>query len=205
MTITLAPWHVGYEKHLVGSVYAAAPGLRTQAAEALVAAGIAVHVDVMAPDEGLPVGVTLDELDELAAIVPRDMLGVHLVGSVDGVRAMLPRIPDVGDLYVPLGTPGIGSSRVWAAVWDEVDEASASTVDLTGYDGVLLMLLEPGTSGVADPDRLSIATALARRIDVTLDGGVTEHLMPACLSTGASTAVVGRALILDSPLPEGHS
>ncbi|WP_072804200.1 hypothetical protein [Rhodococcoides yunnanense] len=211
MTVALAPWHIGHESRLTGSIYAVAPELRVDAARALVDAGISVHIDVMAPNEGLPVGITVDELDELAAVVPQDKLGIHLIGSSEAVEAMLPAVPHAGDLYVPIGTRASQSIRLWAAIWDEADEYSAPTVDLDGYDGVLVMLLEPGTSGAADPDRLRIAAAFAGRTAVTVDGGVTEELMSSCHTAGATTMVVGRALLTnsilltDSTLPEGQS
>lgn len=205
MTVTIAPWSAGHESLVAGSIYAVAPGRRLHAAQALVENGMSVHVDVMAFGEGLPVGITVDELDELAAVVPREQLGIHLIGSPEGVRALLPRIPDAGDLYLPIGVRVDSTARVWAAVWDEVDERSAATVDLDGYDGVLVMLLEPGTSGAADRDRLKLATAFAGRTAVSVDGGVTEELMPHCHTAGATTMVVGRALLTDPSLPEGQS
>lgn len=207
MTVTLAPWHSGLEQYLAGSIYACRRDLRVNAARTLVDAGISVHVDVMIPGEGLPTGVTVDELHELADVIPRERLGVHLIGSATGVEALLPSIPECGDLYLPLGVHTTRDARTWAAIWDE----STSNVDLDGYDGVLVMLLEPGTSGAADPSRIALVERLSQQYDVTVDGGVTPELVPFCLSAGAKTLVVGRALltnpslVTDSSQLEGQS
>ncbi|OZF52496.1 hypothetical protein [Rhodococcus sp. 14-2470-1a] len=205
MTVALAPWHAGHEDVLSGSIYASAPGRRIDAARALVAAGISVHVDVMAPGEGLPAGIDTAELAELADVVPQHMLGIHLIGSAAGVRKLLPTIPHCGDLYVPIGIRDERDCRLWAAVWDEFDDTAPTAEDLDGYHGVLVMLLQPGTSGTADPDRLKFARMFSARGDVTVDGGVTPELIPRCRSSGATTLVVGRALLTDHSLPEGHS
>ncbi|OZC49377.1 hypothetical protein CH289_17765 [Rhodococcus sp. RS1C4] len=205
MTVALAPWHTGLESILAGSIYAAPSGSRIDAARALVAAGISVHVDVMAPGEGLPTGIDPAELAELAQVVPQPMMGIHLIGSAAGVRMMLPTIPDCGDLYVPIGIRDERNCRFWAAVWDEFDDTPPTTEDLQGYHGVLVMLLEPGTSGTADPDRLESVRTFSAHGDVTVDGGVTPDLIPRCRSAGATTLVVGRALLTDPSLPEGQS
>lgn len=201
MTVTLAPWSAGLEKHLAGSIFASSPGRRVDAARVLVDAGIAVHVDVMVEGEGYPTGVTAEELAELATAVPREMIGVHLIGSATGVEALLPSIPECGDLYLPIGVHDERDARLWAAIWNE---APVSSVCLDGYDGALVMLLEPGTSGSADTTRLALVETLSRNHDVTVDGGVTPDLIPLCRSAGATTMVVGRALITTPSLPEGQ-
>lgn len=205
MSLALAPWHVDHVIHLAGSIYAAAPGRRVDAARALVDAGIAVHVDVMVPNEGLPRGIDVDELDDIAAQVPTDMLGVHLIGSASGIRGLLPSIPECADLYLPIGIRDRRATRLWAAVWDEFDDSAPTEADLDGYDGVLVMLLEPGTSGAADLSRLALVEAFSRRTAVTVDGGVTPESIPRCRSAGATTLVVGRALLTNPPLLEGQS
>ncbi|MFC8181330.1 hypothetical protein CH293_18395 [Rhodococcus sp. 14-2470-1b] len=205
MTVALAPWHTGLESVLAGSIYAAASGSRVDAARALVDAGISVHVDVMAPGEDLPSGIDAAELAELAHVVPQSMLGIHLIGSAAGVRKLLPTIPDCGDLYVPIGIRDERDCRLWAAVWDEFDDTAPTAADLKGYHGVLVMLLQPGTSGTADPDRLGFVRMFSAHGNVTVDGGVTPELIPRCRSAGATTLVVGRALLTDHTLPEGQS
>lgn len=204
MSVTLAPWHSGLEAHLAGSVYASSPGRRIDAARALVGADISVHVDVMAPGEGLPTGIDDDELAELAAAVPRDMLGIHLIGSAVGVQALLPSIPACGDLYLPIGIHDERGTRTWGAVWDEFDDTLPTDADVDGYHGILVMLLEPGTSGAADPKRLALVERFSARSVVAVDGGVTPELVPRCRTAGASTMVVGRALITELPITE-HS
>ncbi|WP_338890391.1 hypothetical protein [Rhodococcus sovatensis] len=202
MSLALAPWHVDHVAHLAGSIYAAAPGRRVDAARALVDAGIAVHVDVMVPNEGPPRGIDVAELDDIAAQVPPDMLGIHLIGSASGVRRLLPSIPECADLYLPIGIRDRRvATRLWAAVWDEFDDSAPAEADLDGYDGVLVMLLEPGTSGAADLSRLALVETFSRRTAVTVDGGVTPESIDRCRSAGATTLVVGRAILANySPL-----
>jgi hypothetical protein len=204
VSVALAPWHVGHATHLAGSIYAATPGRRVDAARALVDAGIAVHVDVMVPNEGLPRGIAVAELDGIAAQVPPDMLGIHLIGSASGVRGLLQSIPDCADLYLPIGIRDHRATRLWAAVWDEFDDEAPADADLDGYDGVLVMLLEPGTAGAADLSRLALVETFSRRTAVTVDGGVTPESIPRCRSAGATTLVVGRALLTDCSPLEGQ-
>lgn len=199
MTVALAPWHVGIEEHLSGSIFASTPGRRIDAARALVAAGIGVHVDVMAPGEGLPEGVTAEELAELAEELPAACLDVHLIGSPDGARALLPSIPECRVLHVPFGVHADTAGQLWAAVWNELDAATVTASDIAGYDGVLVMLLEPGTSGAADPARLALVESMSGFVAAGVDGGVTPDLIPHCRSAGATTIVVGRALLEGQP------
>ncbi|SNT35782.1 hypothetical protein [Rhodococcoides kyotonense] len=211
MKLSLAPWYAGHETYLAGSVYTAAPGFRAETARTLVDAGIAVHADVMAPHEGLPSGVTVEELAELAAIVPRELLGIHLIGTAEGVEPLLPLVPDCADLYVPYGIHvDRPTTRIWAALWDEFGANIPAADEFDGYDGLLIMLLEPGTSGAADPSRLALSRVLAPHIAVAVDGGVTPELIPQCLDAGVSTVVVGRALLTEASsteisLSEGQS
>ena len=206
MTRTILPsWCLGLEGLLAGSVYACAAGTRVDAAGALVNAGIRVHVDVMVPAEGLPAGVDDNELVELARAVPVDMLDIHLIGSVSGVEQRISTIPRCDHLYVPIGVRPDRPGGTWAVVWDEFDVIPPTPADIDGYDGVLVMLLEPGTSSVADFERLRLVDLFARFCDVGVDGGVTPYSIPHCRSAGATTMVVGRALFPEPALLEGQS
>ncbi|MDP9221218.1 MAG: hypothetical protein M3P23_11895 [Actinomycetota bacterium] len=65
---------------------------------------------------------------------------------------------------------------------------------LDHVDGVLVMLLEPGTTGRADLSLLAKVRAASDIASVGVDGGVGESNLARLLSAGASYVVVGRRL-----------
>jgi pentose-5-phosphate-3-epimerase len=207
----LAPWHQRFPGRLAGSVYAAAPDVRVDAAQALSAAGLDVHVDVMAEAEGLPAGVSLAELNRIAAAVDPALVGVHLIGSPDFVDTILQSVLAVRPAVVFLPWPAFTAERAgavraagaqaWVALWQEwdgLDESSAPVWPSTP-DGVLVMLIEPGTKDRCALGRLAVVTACAGDLPVAVDGGVTESVAELCVTAGASSIVVGRALLADPP------
>ena len=217
MTAVLAPWHRRFPGQLAGSVYAAAPEARIDTAEALSAAGLDVHVDVMAEAEGLPAGVSLAELNRIAAAVDPARIGVHLIGSPDFVDTILASVLAVRPAVVFLPWAAFSVERAdavraagaqaWVALWQEwdgLDENSAPTWPSTP-DGVLVMLIEPGTKDRCALGRLAVVTACAGDLPVAVDGGVTESVAELCVTAGASSIVVGRALLAGTPTasPEG--
>jgi hypothetical protein len=189
----LASWHTEFPGMLAGSVYAA-PGSRLSAAEVLAETGLDVHVDVMAVSEGLPA-------------VERQRVGVHLIGSGDFVDAVLPKIlalhpgvvflpwqaftPERADAIRAAGGSGwIALGREWDGLGDPKWPAEP--------DGVLVMLIEPGTRDGSQVDRLSLVTACTTRfsdLPVAVDGGITEDVARACAAAGVRQMVVGRALL----------
>jgi pentose-5-phosphate-3-epimerase len=203
----IAPWHADYPGRIAGSVYAAAPEDRTAFAMALADAGLGVHVDIMAEAEGLPAGVSLAELQELSARIEPARVDVHLIGSADFVDAMLPAVLEVGPARVVLPWVAFTDRRAiairaaraaaWIALWEEWPDATTSATATwpAAPDGVLVMLIEPGTRDRCHPARLDIAAACAPRLPVMVDGGVTEAIAPQCLSACIDTMVVGRALL----------
>ncbi|MET0897355.1 MAG: ribulose phosphate epimerase [Mycobacterium sp.] len=206
----LAPWHERFPGRLAGSVYAAAPESRITAAQELSAAGLDVHVDVMAEDEGLPAGVSLADLTRIADTVDSARIGVHLIGSPDFVADTLPSVlalhPAV--VFVPWAaftaesTSAIraAGSQAWVALWrewDSLDGSSQPNYPVTP-DGVLVMLIEPGTKGRCAIGRLAVVTACAGELPVAVDGGVTESVAELCVTAGATSIVVGRALLTAS-------
>jgi pentose-5-phosphate-3-epimerase len=202
----LAPWHTGYPGLLAGSVYAA-PGSRLSAAQTLAEAGVDVHVDVMAVSEGLPAGVSLAELQMISLAVDRHRIGVHVIGSGDFVDAVLPKILALrpGVVFLPFRTfttervhaiHAAGGSA-WIAVWREWD-GSGDPRWAADPDGVLVMLIEPGTRDHCRLDRLGLVTACTTRfseLPIAVDGGVTEEVAPLCVAAGVQQLVVGRALL----------
>jgi hypothetical protein len=202
----LASWHADFPGLLAGSVYAAPDG-RLSAARTLSEAGLDVHVDVMAVSEGFPAGVSLAELQMISQAVDRRRIGVHVIGSGDFVDAVLPKILALRPGVVFLPFPAFTADRVhairaaggaaWIAVWQEWDGAGDPrwAVD---PDGVLVMLIEPGTRDRCRVDRLALVRAFAEGfsdLPVAVDGGITEEVAPQCAAAGVRQMVVGRALL----------
>jgi pentose-5-phosphate-3-epimerase len=202
----LASWHRDFPDLLAGSVYAA-PGSRVAAAQTLTEAGIDVHVDVMAVSEGLPAGVSLAELQMISTSVDRSRIGVHLIGSADFVDAVLPKIlaQHPGVVFLPwhaftderIRAIRAAGAAAWIAVWREWD-GLAEPGWSADPDGVLVMLIEPGTRDRCRLDRLGLVTACTTRftdLPVAVDGGVTREVAPLCVAAGVRQMIVGRALM----------
>lgn len=202
-----APWHTRFPRLLAGSVYAVPPAERVEAAAELAEAGLDVHVDLMAPGEGLPVGVGLDELRAIAALVDGERIGVQLIGSVEFVDAVLPAVLETspGKVFLPWAAftedrvrlVRAGGSSPWLALWTEWDGTGAPTWP-TLPDGALVMLIEPGSSDSCQVGRLELAAACAALVPVAVDGGVTEDVVALCVTAGVESMVVGRALLAPS-------
>jgi hypothetical protein len=204
--IALTPWHADFPGLLAGSVYAA-PGSRVVAAQTLAEAGLDVHVVVMAVSSGLPAGVSLAELQGIASVVEGSRIGVHLIGSSDFVDAVLPKILAVrpGVVFLPWHAFNDERARAiraaggsaWIAVWREWDGLGDPQWP-SDPDGVLVMLIEPGTRDRCRLDRIGLVAACTARftdLPVGVDGGVTEEVAPLCAAAGAHQMVVGRALL----------
>jgi Ribulose-phosphate 3 epimerase family len=203
----LAPWYSRFPGKVAGSVYAVPPAERRQIACELAGAGLDVHVDMMAADEGLPVGVSLEELRAIAASVPSARVGVQLIGSTAFVDAVLTAVLSTRPAKVFLPWHSFTEDRIqavrsagcaaWIALWTEWDGLGAPSWPTTP-DGALVMLLEPGTSGTCQLSRLAVATVCAAELPVIVDGGVTEEVAPLCITAGVESMVVGRALLAQS-------
>jgi hypothetical protein len=205
----LAPWHAGFRGQLAGSVYAAPPGSRVIAAQALSAAGMDVHVDVMAETEGLPAGVSMAELADIVAAIGSSRVEVHLIGSAEFVDTKLLRILQLrpAKVFLPWGAfterradalRAVGSSA-WIVLWREWDGIahSSATPWPATPDGVLVMLIEPGSRDRCAVGRLAVVTACVGDLPVAVDGGVTESVAELCVTAGARSVVVGRALLAE--------
>jgi pentose-5-phosphate-3-epimerase len=202
----LASWHTDFPGMLAGSVYAA-PGSRLFAAQTLAEEGLDVHIDVMAASEGLPAGVSLAELQMISAAVDRHRIGVHVIGSGDFVDAVLPKILALhpGVVFLPWQTftadrvvaVRAAGGKAWIALWREWDGVGDPQW-LSVPDGVLVMLIEPGTRDTCLLDRLDLVTACTTQfsdLPVAVDGGITEEVAPLCAASGIRQMVVGRALL----------
>jgi pentose-5-phosphate-3-epimerase len=205
-TAQLAPWHAEFAGRLAGSVYAAPPSQRLETARRLADAGLDIHIDVMAAQEGLPAGVSLAEAAEIAATVGSERLDVHLIGSAAFVDATLPDVLALRPAKVFLPWSAFTAPRAdavraagsaaWIALWKEWNGIAAPDWP-ADPDGVLVMLIEPGTRDRCRVERLGIVTACAPELPVIVDGGVTEDIAPLCITAGVESMVVGRALLPD--------
>jgi hypothetical protein len=202
----LASWHHDFPGLLAGSVYAATDS-RVAAALALADTGLDVHVDVMAVSEGLPAGVSLAELQMISSAVDRERIGVHLIGSAEFVDAVLPKILALrpGVVFLPWQAFTLARAKAirtaggsaWIVVWREWD-GLGDPLWPADPDGVLVMLIEPGTRDRCRLDRLGLVTACTTRfseLPVAVDGGVTQEIAPLCAAAGVHQMVVGRALL----------
>lgn len=200
----LAFWRQSFPGRVAGSVYTVPPAERTRTARDLADAGLDVHVDMMASDEGYPVGVGIDGLRDIAAAVDPERVGVQLIGSAVFVDAVLPEVLSTrpGKVFLPwhvftadrADAVRAAGGAAWIACWDEWD-GNGSPPWPASPDGALVMLIEPGTSGTCRLSQLAVVSAFANEVPVNVDGGVTEDVAPLCLTAGAESMVVGRALL----------
>lgn len=206
--ISLASWTESLPAEVGASIYALEPARRLAGGLAAHAAGMWVHADIiLQPGSGrgfVNTGVSVSEVLGLLEAVPDARVDVHLMvlapgpgweRAVDDVAARLARTsvlrwsarPAVlGRLHHLLSE---GAQR-----WVEV--RSAAECDAApGSDGFLVMLIEPGSKGTADPGATDhVAVIAAGGAQVGVDGGVTPEVAEAAVAAGASHLVVGRAL-----------
>lgn len=210
----LAPWHERFRGRLAGSVYAAPSGSRVVAAQALAAKGIRVHVDVMAETEGFPAGVSMAELADIVAAVGAPRVEVHLIGSAEFVDTKLLRILQLRPAKVILPWDAFTERRAdalraadispWIALWREWDGFDPTTPPWPGTpDGLLVMLIEPGSRDRCSVDRLDVVAACSGILPVSVDGGVTESVAELGVAAGARSIIVGRALLGELVEPLG--
>jgi pentose-5-phosphate-3-epimerase len=184
---------------LAGSLYAVPPDGRHDIARLLVRERLWVHADVFAdPAAGVDLGLITELAD--AGVGPID---VHLL-TAEALNA-LPVIcrPGIARITFPFeGAPDIaGTARqvracgaqAWLAISPAttVTEAAEAARDV---DGLLVMLLEPGTQDAADLGLLAKVQTAGSHAPVGADGGIGEHNLTSVLRAGAGYVVIGRGL-----------
>lgn len=192
---------------LSASLYAVAPQARMPAAGRVGRGGHWLHADLLG--DGLaPTGVGLDLIGDLriAGLGPID---VHLMTT--STRAAIDAVLEVGvqritwqfeaGLDVAETAEAIRAKDVspWLAVAPTTSLALLAPV-LGAVDGILVMLIEPGTQQAADLTRLDDVTALSAELPVGVDGGLDDVGLGRALDAGARYCVVGRALFAASGL-----
>jgi ribulose-phosphate 3-epimerase len=185
------------------SIYAAPPHLRTAIALSAMKEGLWIHVDIMRDPEGRDRGVDMATLKELT-VSHLNRVDVHLIG--DGAAAAFDEVCELGctritvalewctDILSKAATARGSGAQFWIAI------APATAVEdflpmVPVVDGVLVMLLAPGTQDPADLSLLSKAQTLSRLLPVGVDGSVGAANVSASLEAGARYIVSGRGLI----------
>lgn len=203
-TLRLAPWHSQFAGKIAGSVDAVPPAQRPWTARELMAAGLGVHVEMSAPEDGSAAGASIQELRDIAETIDPHQLGVHLIGSPAFVDTVLPDVLGLhpAKVFLPWATftarrataVRAAGSAAWIALRTEWDGIGVPRWPAAA-DGALVLLAEPGTPGPGRLGRLGLATACAAELPVIVGGGVTEELAPLCITAGAQSLVVGRGLL----------
>ena len=184
---------------LSGSLYAVPPAHRPAVARLLAEQRIWVHADVFADSRA---GISLDLINELAdrGAGPID---VHLLTAgalevLDAVcrpgitRVTFPfeGVPDASSVAARIRAAG---TSPWLAIAPgTMLDACADT--LPHVDGLLVMLLEPGSRGRSDPALLAKVSSASATGPVGVDGGVGEGNLGDVLAAGAGYVVIGRRL-----------
>jgi pentose-5-phosphate-3-epimerase len=206
---------------LAASIYAAAaPADRLAVAQAAADAGLWIHADVIITD-GTHRGIEPKLIRDLAdrGIGPID---IHIIIENDSPATAtaadplpplldeLCRIP-VARITIPLETTADlprTTTRIqdtgtacWLAIAPATDPADA-LAHLPYLDGVLVMLIEPGTATHADARLSDKAQAIAPYTAVGVDGGVNHSNLTTYLRAGARYIVSGRGLLTEHD-PEG--
>jgi len=201
---------------LAGSIYAVAAADRQFAAQLLGQHHLWVHADVILSADGHR-GVDLDTVRAVAeaGTAPLD---VHLITEkLDSAlleevcREKITRVTVPWEVLNSMSAAGLAAETVhsagaqlWVALAPETQATAVQDV-LGVVDGVLVMLLEPGSTGIADPLLCSKVAALAPALPVGVDGGVGESNVDECLRAGATYVVSGRALLCSSaPVLSAH-
>ncbi|MFJ2829394.1 hypothetical protein ACIPC1_17830 [Streptomyces sp. NPDC087263] len=198
---------------LAGSVYAVAEADRLAAAERLQRAGLWVHADVIM-DDRTHRGVDLALVRTLAErrIGPLDIhvIAPELDGLIDEICAQkVDRVTFPFESCADHAAVADTAERIrasGAAAWLAVapaTELSAVRACFEMVDGLLVMLIEPGSTGAADPALAAKAGQARPTLPAGVDGGVDAVNLGACLRAGAEYVVSGRALLSVTPAP-GH-
>jgi pentose-5-phosphate-3-epimerase len=186
---------------LAGSVYAVPARDRASVARELARQRAWVHADVFADARH---GVSLDLIGELAAtgVAPIDvhLLTAGALESLDAVcrpgvtRVTVPfeGLDDVETVAARIRASGV---RPWLAISPGTTLSRCADA-LAHVDGLLVMLLEPGSRGRSDLTHLAKVAGARERLPVGVDGGVGEADVDRVLAAGAGYVVVGRQLLL---------
>jgi pentose-5-phosphate-3-epimerase len=211
--VALQPWYRAFDDHVVGgSVYAVKPELRVDAAVQLTAANCRVHADVILGPDNRHRGVSWHELAAIRQAAPTARIDLHLIApgrSTDTVRLAEERraietAVQIGAEFITVNNrclsrhaTALTTARAAGTnLWLEVPPDEPGTDEQgTAVDGILVMLIEPGTKQAANLAHLEKVQRLAQTVPVAVDGGVTRKIAAKCLQLGARYAISGRDLL----------
>lgn len=192
---------------LAGSIYAVPADERPSVVRLLARRRLWIHADVFAEQDA---GVDPGFIAELASRGV-SLIDVHLLtsGALDALDAIcVPGVARVTFPYEGVGdVAGVaryvrrGGARPWLAI------APTTTLEecapFVGHvDGLLIMMVEPGTRGRADLGQLEKVAAAGRRTPVGVDGDVGEDNIGGVLAAGAGYVVIGRRLFAVAAGPD---
>ena len=180
---------------LSGSLYAVRSEDRPAVAGLLSEQKLWVHADVFAD---LRHGVSLDLIAELDGAVDVHLLTADAMDALDAVcRAPVARVtfpfegvPDVAAVTARIRAAG---ASPWLAIAPQTNLDVCADA-LPHVDGLLVMLITPGSSDQADPALLSKVRRASPALPVGVDGGVGETNLADVVAAGATYVVIGRRL-----------
>lgn len=184
-----------------GSLYALPPAHRPFLARLLAEQQMWVHADVFADRQA---GVSLDLIKELAdsgaGLIDVHLLAAEALDALDIV--CYPKIARVTFPFEGVSDPPMIAARIraagvspWLAIAPGTTLAACADA-LPHIDGLLVMLIEPGSSDQSDPALLAKVSQASAALPVGVDGGVGENNLSDVLAAGATYVVIGRRLFV---------
>jgi 2-desacetyl-2-hydroxyethyl bacteriochlorophyllide A dehydrogenase len=219
--VTIEPWHESIDAVVAGSLFAVETRMRLAAASALSATGCAIHLDFIIDDRGQHLGVHPDELSALLTLTsPLTPIDVHVMCTVGADKISEPAKLEAQRVLSSLVGKRVSHVTVSRStfidqpqlirrlqdssvpVWVDLPPGDLARDLPVSADGVLVMLISPGTVAEANPACLDQVPALAQSWTVGVDGGITAALAIAAVTAGAQFVVSGRALL--TPITDIH-
>jgi pentose-5-phosphate-3-epimerase len=184
---------------LAGSIYAVPAPDRAAVAGLLAEQKLWVHADVFSnSDQGVSPGLIVELADSGAARIDVHLLSRGALDALDtvcrpGVARVTVPFENVDDIAGIAQRVRAAGAQPWLAV--APGTALEECVDAARHvDGLLVMLLEPGTRSRPDLKLLSKVADARGQYPVGVDGGVGEANLAKVLAAGASYVVIGRRL-----------
>ncbi|MER6351971.1 hypothetical protein ABT186_09000 [Streptomyces sp. NPDC001634] len=186
---------------LAGSIYAVAESDQMAAARHLAKERLWIHADVIVDDlthRGVDLSLVRTLKDRRLGPLDVHLIAEELDGPLDEVcaakvdRVTFP-VESCADPTAVAEQIHRSGAEAWLAVAPQTSLTAVQHV-LEAVDGVLVMLIKPGSSDTADPALLARVEQLAPVLPAGVDGGVDQTNLAACLRAGARYVVSGRAL-----------
>lgn len=205
--VRLNPWHSRVNATVAASLFALPEPDRLGGARVAHEAGLWVHADVIltSGETGFHnVGVGLDVIRQALCLGEGVAVDVHVMlldrapGWEASVHAVAQELAGWGvrrisaeEHLLPILRRAGDAAEWWLEVWPPRDSLTSGAE----HDGILVMLIEPGSTGAADTSGVAEAITAAGELPVGVDGGVTEEVASECVHAGSRYLVSGRALL----------